>query len=705
MLGEMKIMLDKISFKKKLVLSFFFFYMLPLILAASIGFGMMTNQLKQREEESYKKIFNSIAEQLDNLFNSMQQYNLNMQNRPWLKSMIYMQNPYRLQFDRVDFRNFADEISGFTYQNDYIEHIFYYFIPSECVLTTTDGGIVEYDWFTDMAFQNDLMKREDYASAARKIGKPEYHYLSVDNYGRKGNGILCCYPVRQYKGETICILYFFVSEKNLQSLLDMAMFQEDSMFFIEYEDQILLNRTHYTEEELKELFADLSGKNRKEKKIIFSRDSVFAEFSYYNIIPKNSVYGHVRTIQIIFLLILCVFVLCGFFLSYYIAIRNYRPVQELIELMKDGGISEAEGQNEFYWLQKTIMEMMDRRRNLDVQIEEQKPILRNAFLAWLLRDNRKPEEMQIIRTAEGVGLKFIYPVYNCLLCSLKAGNRLNKKILEHLGNYEMNYGVLFYQNDYVVILNYKKEETVSAFYQEVSKMLCQMEENYFFGVGNPCESLVQLPEVYKQAKQARNFRMINRECGITFYSEVTKEKCYYYPIEKEYALYNCLMAGEYEQSVLVFNELLDKNIKENQVSFHRVQNLFANVKLTCVKVMERLEIREMLDSEIENLEQGGVLEEYIGAVYSMFRKLCEYVRLNRKSNGEILKEALCQFVDQNLCDSNLSLSYVAEAFALSDSYVSRLFKEKTGNNFLDYMNRARIEKAKMILLSEREKGI
>lgn len=121
--------------------------------------------------------------------------------------------------------------------------------------------------------------------------------------------------------------------------------------------------------------------------------------------------------------------------------------------------------------------------------------------------------------------------------------------------------------------------------------------------------------------------------------------------------------------------------------------------------MERLEIREMLDSEIENLEQGGVLEEYIGAVYSMFRKLCEYVRLNRKSNGEILKEALCQFVDQNLCDSNLSLSYVAEAFALSDSYVSRLFKEKTGNNFLDYMNRARIEKAKMILLSEREKGI
>lgn len=167
---------EKISFKKKLVFSFFLFYMLPLILAASIGFGLMTNQLKQQDEESYNKIFNTTVDQMDNLLNSMQQYNLNMQNRPWLKSMIYMKDPYRLQFDRVDYRNFADEINGFTYQNDYIEHIFYYFIPSESFLTTTDAGIVEYEWFTSLAFQNELMKQKDYASIAKKIDKPEYYY-------------------------------------------------------------------------------------------------------------------------------------------------------------------------------------------------------------------------------------------------------------------------------------------------------------------------------------------------------------------------------------------------------------------------------------------------------------------------------------------------------------------------------------------------
>lgn len=696
---------NKISFKKKLVVSFFLFYMLPLILTASVGFGLMTNQLKKQGRESYEKIFNTTVNQLDDIFGSMQQYNLNMQNRPWLKSMIYMKHPDKSHFDMVDFRNFADEIAGFTYQNDYIEHIFYYFIPSGYILTTTDSGIVDYDWFTTVSFVNDLMTEEDYPIKAAHLERPEYHELTVDNYGRKEKGILCCYPVREHKRETICSLYFFVSEKQIEKLLDTVMPKEENWFYIEYDGKILLNRTPYTDEELAKMPENNREENQGARMTAFSKESVYSGFSYHNMIPENSVYARVVTMQLLFLVVLGLFVLGGFFLSYYMAIRNYRPVQNLMELIKDKESSEEVNRNEFYWLQKTITEIMDRGKNLDVQIEEQKPILKNAFLTWLLKDNHKPDDAQILRTAESLGITFGHRIYNCLLCSLKAGNRLSKEILKQLEACRMDYGVLVYQNDYVVILNYEKEEEVSSFYQGMSEMMSQMQEKYFFGVGEPCESIVQLPKVYMQAKQARNFRMVNRECGITFYNEVTREKCYFYPIEKEYTLRNCLLAGEYEQSVLAFNELLEQNLKEQQVSFHRMKNLFSNVELTCLKTMDRLEIKGILDEEIEELEQGGALEDYIGAIYSMFRKLCDYVSSHRESNSEVIKEALCQFVDENLCDSNLSLNYVAEAFELSDSYVSRLFKEKTGNNFLDYMNRARIEKAKMILLSERETSI
>lgn len=129
------------------------------------------------------------------------------------------------------------------------------------------------------------------------------------------------------------------------------------------------------------------------------------------------------------------------------------------------------------------------------------------------------------------------------------------------------------------------------------------------------------------------------------------------------------------------------------------------MELTCLKCTVRLDIAGLIDADVESLDQCNALEEYLSIFYNIFRKLCDYVNAHRDSSSEVMKEALYQFVDENLCNSDLSLNFVANAFSLSDSYVSRLFKEKTGTNFLDYMNRARIEKAKMILLSESQTSI
>ena len=62
---------DKISFKKKLVLSFFLFYMLPLILVVSVGFGLITNLLKEQGAEYYRRMFSTTVDRIDNIFFSI----------------------------------------------------------------------------------------------------------------------------------------------------------------------------------------------------------------------------------------------------------------------------------------------------------------------------------------------------------------------------------------------------------------------------------------------------------------------------------------------------------------------------------------------------------------------------------------------------------------------------------------------------------
>ena len=47
--------------------------------------------------------------------------------------------------------------------------------------------------------------------------------------------------------------------------------------------------------------------------------------------------------------------------------------------------------------------------------------------------------------------------------------------------------------------------------------------------------------------------------------------------------------------------------------------------------------------------------------------------------------------------NSISLNDIGEAIGLSPSYVSRIFKEYYGTNYVDYLNRNRVKKAKEYL--------
>lgn len=58
-----------------------------------------------------------------------------------------------------------------------------------------------------------------------------------------------------------------------------------------------------------------------------------------------------------------------------------------------------------------------------------------------------------------------------------------------------------------------------------------------------------------------------------------------------------------------------------------------------------------------------------------------------------------RYIEENYADPNLSLNLLAEQCKTTTSYLSRLFKESFGINFVDYLNQYRIEKAKELLMT------
>ena len=55
-----------------------------------------------------------------------------------------------------------------------------------------------------------------------------------------------------------------------------------------------------------------------------------------------------------------------------------------------------------------------------------------------------------------------------------------------------------------------------------------------------------------------------------------------------------------------------------------------------------------------------------------------------------------KYIEENL-DKKLSLTDIAESIHMNKSYISRMFKEKAGENLFDYINKRKIAKAKQLI--------
>lgn len=69
---------------------------------------------------------------------------------------------------------------------------------------------------------------------------------------------------------------------------------------------------------------------------------------------------------------------------------------------------------------------------------------------------------------------------------------------------------------------------------------------------------------------------------------------------------------------------------------------------------------------------------------------------DEQSLGRDVIREIQMFIRQHYAD-NISLNSLAEQFYLHPNYLSRLFKEKTGQNFIDYLTEVRMEKVKELL--------
>lgn len=215
---------------------------------------------------------------------------------------------------------------------------------------------------------------------------------------------------------------------------------------------------------------------------------------------------------------------------------------------------------------------------------------------------------------------------------------------------------------------------------------------FFAGAGIPCTQPRQLWESYEQARTA--FRCTTRTHVFLPYASIHKDtESWYYPIEISAKLLHFITTGNHRQVSELFALIHRENIEERRLSASLQAFLLSDLRNTLVKARFQISPAQndaeqnalfQLDLALRNAETFRELEQTALSLCAFFVKAAE--------PADPIPE-IQRYLQENFSDPSLSLSKLSGLFNISESYLSHLFKDRTGENFSVYLENLRMNEA------------
>jgi two-component system response regulator YesN len=236
-------------------------------------------------------------------------------------------------------------------------------------------------------------------------------------------------------------------------------------------------------------------------------------------------------------------------------------------------------------------------------------------------------------------------------------------------------------------------------------------ENYLklsvsVGIGSVKPSIESLELSYYEAKEALEQRYYDGAGGIYLYTE---QKCLSVPKD---TIFNDSFILSIENEMLDdlrqgnFAEALDKmeqwveylksqlRYEKNEVDLKATAFILELKKLTQKQQASSFEWKQTMFNWVEQMPNIKTFDEFSSIMKRIMQNLVE----NLKSETSLHRTVqLALDTIRTKYNTNLTLDTVAKAVFVSTSYLSTLFKQELGVNFLDYLHQYRVEKAKTLL--------
>lgn len=439
-------------------------------------------------------------------------------------------------------------------------------------------------------------------------------------------------------------------------------------------------------------------------------------FNYVAVQSKKVVLEKANNLKLIIYIVLLISVLLGTLISYIMAKRSAKPLQDILNNIQISEISEDIFKNIKY----TISELGDSNSNLRRTIDEQIPILKTTFLTRLINGEFNSQK-EIEKVARCISLNFKGSVY-CIIIfrfdtdlnnydtlELTIVSSFKQLLREILGRVVPDAFICdLDEQQLVMLVDYPalQQERLNPYIEDVAARLKQeMPKNLFesllISCGNIVDQLIDIPVSFEKAKLAFKINSANRHSNILWYAGTGNYTVnYYFPTDLQTKLINNVKSGDKGAVKSILNILFTKNFMDSNLSTSLHKLFIYELLGVIIKLWNQIGFDEKtynyIISNTDNIDKYSELKQ-IKIITDSYYMLCEIMNGQSDKQNLNTNKQIIEYIDEYYHDCNISLASIADKFNMNESYLSYIFKQQSGIKLSSYIEHLRIQKAKELL--------
>ena len=618
-----------------------------------------------------------------------------------------------LEIEPLETASIIDRLSYYKSTCEYISDIFV-FEKSSGAVVTDQGFYNNSDDFFQYVLEvpkNKLTELMDEFYNSESLSLYYYCYNDANANAKKNSHVQMSLTVgTEPKGD------YLICAVIKGSILDNLLYGSDNIedqtisLFLNEENRIVLSNVD--KDVLSENLSQIVGERNNYVELFSKRFYMYKHYvtkyglTYYQLVPEEAISRDLNGMRKIMIVIIFVGIIL-LSLAIFIGKKNYNYAYSITEKLKEihGDNIEDKIKN----LESAIHTLVPEQNKFKHLINETHNIIRDEFFRKIIIGQSWDKLDKNVLWDE---LHSDFSQKNVTVIKIIFSSKVAKSheeictLIEDLSNENINV-YSFVHNDAVVVIiaaSLLNPELNEEIYYLCAALTSFLEEEFQLhaniGLGRTYTSLTGIQKSYFEAEYALRYISKN-QCGDIFrYADIDNVvDTYNYTNSMELDLRNCLKEGDLKKANEVLGEIISINLKNNtHISLEVARCLFVEIKGTIMKVCNRFDGEDkLLLSDLTELIRANTINSMINVIYSDVEKLCEIVNQSKTTHSEAMKERIIAFIESRRENFNFDLTSIADELGVTSSYVSKFFKKHMNENYIDYLRKMKIERAKELL--------